>query len=446
MAETNKQTTPGALTAPKTFAWPTEDIPIYAKNKAGQWVLDPEREASQPSKASDLFQLLGAYRFIIRYVNHFDQSLAAAGKEKDYNTILMSTVKTIGDWSGDTAAKLGEFGADAVKFLGGSAGAQSTTEDITTKVVGYAAFAAGSGMAMSALNLQQNAMNAGQILTTSSANDRKTEAELSKERYDGQAENVAEIWLPMHEYKLSRQTGIMPSSGAGMRSVFTGMMKKAVEYGNSELGKAGATGTKEILLNTAGLSMSENLGYKVQNVNFETIDLSWTLYPRTAEEMFNIQNIIKYFSFASLPVYQKSGGDLGRQMFYRLPPYIQMEALTTDNVTNPKKPIIRKLKPLFNYYLTEFRCEAGNSDKGVMISPHGFPIPCKISIKLSKMDYTSQADLEANAEDIWDLQYAEYLTQDKEESSTKLNNVGTSADAKAAREKGIEYTGYYPFG
>lgn len=423
----------------KLFAWPSANVQLLEYDKKQKhWKIKAGVDINDvTNKCAAYFSEYGAYRFIVKYVHEFSDSQEKNGVRNAGGELGQGVFDTIAASVIDNVSSFSKSVKDLAASGTGGAGEAS---DVAGQLVGLAAFQVGSEAMLLANTTLVAAKTAGALIGGESQAKDKSDAELSDTIYNSQDTRQAEIWLPMHEYKLQRNSGVAPTSGAGQKSAAMAMTKAAVQKANSSMGAF-----TDVVQNRSGVAVNDNMGHRVTHVEFEKISLSWTLYPRNQNEMYNIQNIVKYFSFASLPVFQKSGGGLGKQLYYRLPPYITMEALTTDHtqLDSNGQPMVRVIKPKFNYYLTSFNMDAGDSNKGMMLSPAGFPMPIKITIELSKMDYTLPSDLEPDmAGDVFNDENASFASTPPGKSS-----VGTAQGAdNGITQHGIDGKKYCPFG
>jgi len=197
--------------------------------------------------------------------------------------------------------------------------------------------------------------------------------------YSTQKSLKCDIYLPLKKYTTTRKSGITENKNVAS-DISTSIMLAGAKMVGSY------TGGVNPLKNRIGLTMRDMLAPRIDSPNLETLQLEWELTPRSKEEMTHILDILRFFQSASVPVFEKTS------LFYKMPPVLFMEAITTDHT----KDKVKNLKPKKQYYITSVNIDLAKDADSVILTPDGYPMFITLSVGLIKTDLTNYKELFAN--------------------------------------------------
>jgi hypothetical protein len=212
--------------------------------------------------------------------------------------------------------------------------------------------------------------------------------------YKGRQSDKFDIYLPLRNYQINRNSGVAENKDV-ISDLGTKMTKNIYnKLTNSTFGggifsmaaiqPGDALKTAESAL---GTTIRDFVAPRVNSPSLETLDLTWDLIPRSQEEMGMIINILKCFQYLSIPSFNKD------DLFYVMPPVMQMEAITKDFTTGQ----IRNLRPKKQYYITNLNINFSTNESGeVLLTPDGFPMFINLKISLLKAELANAEELYNN--------------------------------------------------
>lgn len=222
--------------------------------------------------------------------------------------------------------------------------------------------------------------------------------------YANQAKEIAHILLPFNKHSVRRFSGVIEGGAEGVyKNYMQFIAKKALETQ-----MARNEGLQDMIMKGQGAFINKMLGHSMSNIQFETYDLEWDLLARNQDELDQIKQILVFFNAATV-----SGVNLNdrQNLFYILPPHIEMGVLVTDKSkpdTNTELSSLfgdaatfettsgkaRFLKPKMLYYITSINMDLGDPNaNGVFLAPGGDPMNVKLQVRLVKVNFTTVADL-----------------------------------------------------
>ena len=196
-------------------------------------------------------------------------------------------------------------------------------------------------------------------------------------QFEGQSNLKCDIYLPLNKYTISKNSGISIEKDQ-QTNIAVGMLKYGASAIKNYLGPLAAPA------NRTGLTFRDYIAPRVTQGNLDTISLAWEMAPRNRVELNHILDIIRFFNSASVPLYVRG------YPFYMMPPYVNMEAITTNHTDKSKVQI----RPKSQYYITDITINAsGDADGSVLLTPDGYPMFITLEVKLLKADINSFHDL-----------------------------------------------------
>lgn len=194
---------------------------------------------------------------------------------------------------------------------------------------------------------------------------------------------TAEIYLPLESYQVRRSSGITQQKD--MQSNIAATMGKFLA---SELDNALGKGVTNIIKANVGQTTRDMVAPRIDSgaISLDKKSLNWSFFPRNNVEMEHIISIIRFLSSSAVPRYNKNS------FFFKMPPVVQLEAITTDYTQKPCKK--RILSPKREYYITDMNINISEGENGgVILTPEGYPMYITINVELMKTDLNSFMDL-----------------------------------------------------
>lgn len=212
--------------------------------------------------------------------------------------------------------------------------------------------------------------------------------------YKGRQRDKFDIYLPLRNYQINRNSGIAENKdvisdlGTKMTKNIYNKLTNATFGGGlfsmAAIQPGDALKTAESAL---GATIRDFVAPRVNSPSLETLDLTWDLIPRSKEEMGMIIKILKCFQYLSIPSFNKD------DLFYVMPPVMQMEAITKDFTTGQT----RNLRPKKQYYITNLNINFSTNESGeVLLTPDGFPMFINLKISLLKAELANAEELYNN--------------------------------------------------
>lgn len=234
---------------------------------------------------------------------------------------------------------------------------------------------------------------------------------------------VAHVYLPLENLEVNRVSGVMMQNDGFAKSAIDIAVMNGIKNMNSYV---------QNVTQAQGQAFRQMMGHAMTNVQFETYTFEWTFAPKNAREAMVVEKILFFLNAACVSNLDLNNKDLSN-MFWLLPPRIEIGAISTDNTSyknNTNADTLTSdiskgtdaeveakstmkigtaardvdgeifwLRPKKEYYIEEITVTPANEGGSVLLNPKGRVAYTKVRIKVTKTALTTLADLLGNMTD-----------------------------------------------